>query len=255
MKKFTQTYAGALNPDEINPDPIGIAGLFFRNVFEDDSKSFEVVTMSQPQKNRPQITLDFLLNKIKGLKNAKVVEVGVLGGWLSLHMARELKNSNSKVFSIDPWEKNWESGEVLDGNINRLGTGVQEGYTEEAYHFFKILRLHYESILKELDYKNVSIIQKPSLEAYKQFKDGDIDLIFIDGDHSTEHVTKELEIWFPKIKKGGVFSGDDFNDPRVKLAVKEFAKKNNFKIKTPRINRDIHGRLSRGNERYWELVK
>ena len=49
MKKFAQTYAGALNPDEINPDPIGIAGLFSRNVFEDDFKSFEVATMSQPQ--------------------------------------------------------------------------------------------------------------------------------------------------------------------------------------------------------------
>jgi precorrin-6B methylase 2 len=252
MKKFIQTYTGALSSDDINPDPIGITGSFFKNIFKDCSKSFEVVTMSQPQHN-PQLTLDFLSNRIKGLKNAKVVEVGVLGGWLSLHMARELKNSNSKVFSIDPWEKNWENGEVLDGNISRLGVPVQKGYTEEAHHFFKILRLHYESILKELDYKDVSIIQKPSLEASKQFKDGDVDLIFIDGDHSTEHVTKELETWLPKIKQGGTFSGDDFNDPRVRVAVEEFAKKNGFRIETPRTHRHIHGRISRGNERYWEL--
>lgn len=48
-----------------------------------------------------------------------------------------------------------------------------------------------------------------SEEAVKKIEDNSIDIIFIDADHN--EVNKDIELWYPKVKKGGIISGHDFN--------------------------------------------
>jgi predicted O-methyltransferase YrrM len=45
--------------------------------------------------------------------------------------------------------------------------------------------------------------------------------MFIDGDHSTEAVLRDIEIWLPKVKKGGIIAGDDIEWGSVKQAVEQ----------------------------------
>lgn len=61
---------------------------------------------------------------------------------------------------------------------------------------------------------------------------GDIDILFIDGDHSYEGCKKDIEVWYPYIKKGGViFLHDyDISSPGVIQAVDEFIKKENLSL-------------------------
>ena len=54
------------------------------------------------------------------------------------------------------------------------------------------------------------------------------DLVFIDADHSYETTKRDIELWAPKVKPGGILGGHDYNNPDypqwgVARAVTEFA--------------------------------
>lgn len=58
----------------------------------------------------------------------------------------------------------------------------------------------------------INPIVSDSVEAAKNYEDGSVDFIFLDGDHSYEGLCKDLEAWLPKLKPGGVIAGDDINN-------------------------------------------
>lgn len=50
-----------------------------------------------------------------------------------------------------------------------------------------------------------------------------LDLVYIDADHSYEGVQQDLAIWYPKVRAGGILAGDDYHYyPGVVRAVAEF---------------------------------
>ncbi len=61
-----------------------------------------------------------------------------------------------------------------------------------------------------------------------------VDFIYIDGDHSYYGVTKDIFMYYPLVKKGGVFGGHDFygNFPGVVTAVLDWTQKNGLKLFT-----------------------
>ena len=54
-----------------------------------------------------------------------------------------------------------------------------------------------------------------------QFTDGYFDFIFVDASHTYDDVKKDIELWAPKVRKGGCISGHDINMDSVKRAVSE----------------------------------
>ena len=48
-----------------------------------------------------------------------------------------------------------------------------------------------------------------STEAVDKIKD-EIDMIFIDGDHSYSGVKTDVDLYFPKLKKGGIICMHDY---------------------------------------------
>jgi hypothetical protein len=59
--------------------------------------------------------------------------------------------------------------------------------------------------------------------------------VFIDADHVYAKVKEDLNLWYHKIKKGGIVSGDDYttefkND--VIKAVDEFVSEHNLRLNT-----------------------
>ena len=77
-------------------------------------------------------------------------------------------------------------------------------------------------------FKNNKIIRKIkdySWNAVNNFQDESIDFIYIDGNHTYEVCKKDLELYYPKIKKNGVVSGHDYHPYwGVYNAVNEFFK-------------------------------
>lgn len=63
-----------------------------------------------------------------------------------------------------------------------------------------------------------------SHDAAKRVKDGSMDFVFVDGDHTDNHPFEDIQDWTPKVRPGGLICGHDFGHrdfPEVERAVRE----------------------------------
>jgi len=61
------------------------------------------------------------------------------------------------------------------------------------------------------DNPEVERIVKISTEASKDVPDNSLDLVYIDANHEYEFVMDDIKYWLPKIKKGGIICGHDYD--------------------------------------------
>jgi len=144
--------------------------------------------------------------------NGYGVEIGVKQGNFSKQL---LQNWNCiKLYLVDPWMS--QSDSIYD-----------ETHHDHESDYSKCL-----SNVRPFTNK-FEIVQAYSHEAYEFFKDEFFDFIYIDANHSNEAVKSDIELWYPKLKPGGLIAGDDYTmrpeetvfDYKfgVKRAVDEFA--------------------------------
>jgi hypothetical protein len=50
-----------------------------------------------------------------------------------------------------------------------------------------------------------------STEAAKRFEDESLDFVYIDANHSYKYVREDILAWLPKVKKGGIIGGHDYD--------------------------------------------
>jgi hypothetical protein len=156
--------------------------------------------------------LGFLLNSLH--LNGNGIEIGVDNGIFSNTI---MQFGLKKVYLLDSW-KNYDKSEYIDP------TNECQSRQDEKY----------KNVTKKmLSYGNrCEIIRADSRDAFKQFEDNFFDFIYIDANHKYEAVKLDMENWFPKVRKGGVFSGHDYlinvsewRVIEVKKAVDEFCNK------------------------------
>jgi len=63
---------------------------------------------------------------------------------------------------------------------------------------------------------------------------GPFDFVYIDGNHDYEFVKRDIELYYPKVKEGGVIGGDDFNGGYLSLikAVFDYCEENKVMLHT-----------------------
>jgi predicted O-methyltransferase YrrM len=131
------------------------------------------------------------------------VELGVWKGHSVSYLASKLKGRNVKIYAVDIFEDWDKNKKVLD----------EVKYVTELYN---------ENLINEGVRNMITDIRSISWEAADNFKEGEVDFVFIDADHTYNSVIKDIKAWLPKIKKGGIISGHDyFTSPGVKSAVDE----------------------------------
>lgn len=150
--------------------------------------------------------------------NCEVIcEIGVFSG---KNFEEMIRHNPEVAVAVDSW--------IDDGVISRNDGGLSQ---EMLNHLF-------EEFSKSMQHKPfVKIYREYSFDAVKHFKDEYFDLIYIDADHSYEGCLRDMNDWYPKVKKGRFLLGDDYRiyEGRRKgikfgviEAVQEFAKKNNL---------------------------
>ncbi len=55
-------------------------------------------------------------------------------------------------------------------------------------------------------------LRKTSAEAVSDFAEGSLDFAYIDAQHHYEAVVEDIELWWPKVKSGGILAGHDYLD-------------------------------------------
>lgn len=149
------------------------------------------------------------------------VEVGVFAGELS---KRLLSREDIVLGMVDSWTTHGDGDYAESDDFHATLTQPQQ---DKYYELTKQV--------VEFAGERAKIIRKDSVEAASEFSNGSLDFVFIDADHSYEGCKKDLEAWYPKVKKDGIFSGHDYENTEytkfgVKKAVDEFADKHGLPV-------------------------
>ena len=68
----------------------------------------------------------------------------------------------------------------------------------------------FEDASKFLSRFNVTMVKKKSMEVVDSFRDGSLDFVHIDADHSFDCAMQDFIGWVPKVRKGGLILGHDY---------------------------------------------
>jgi predicted O-methyltransferase YrrM len=122
--------------------------------------------------------------------DAIFVEIGSYQGKSTVFMAENIKDKkkNIKFYAIDP----------LDGSGDPV---LSPGY----HNTQKIYFTNIEPVKK---YINTLIGY--SFEKVDFFEDNSLDFVFIDGDHTYDGISRDINDWWPKIKPEGILAGHDY---------------------------------------------
>lgn len=130
------------------------------------------------------------------------IEIGSLYGLSTRHIA-SLLPKHGKLYAIDPWAYHEGMYEQFLSNV------VLTGLTSKIVP------------IRKYSYQAVELVQ-----SYAQ----SFDLIYVDGDHETEGVLADLELYYPLLSKTGVICGDDWLLSSVRAAVLLFAQQNQLTV-------------------------
>lgn len=119
---------------------------------------------------------------------------------------------------------------LLDSNPNCVVTGIDpyENYVDWNGNNLNEREQVYEKFMDRLKgYSNrFGLLRDYSDNVVNNVLDEWFDVIFIDGLHTYEQLTKDCANYYSKLKEGGVFAGHDYNAiSGVRQAADEFAAK------------------------------
>jgi hypothetical protein len=141
-------------------------------------------------------------------------EIGVFRGEMS---AALLAREDLSLLLVDSWEAN---GAAYDSGCGDWHTNLSK---EEQDGF-------YNQAIKSIAFASdrARIYRRRSTAASCEASDNSLDFVFIDADHSHKGCLTDITHWAPKVKRGGVLCGHDYDNPDypefgVKRAVDEYA--------------------------------
>lgn len=137
----------------------------------------------------------------KPFSDVEMVEIGCYVGDSTEIWAKHCKI----VHAVDPWLNGYDKTDPSSYNIPMDRIEAQ----------FNELLKTYPNIIKH---------KMTSVEASRLFAEESLDFVYIDGNHLYEAVKEDIQAWLPKVKKGLIIAGHDYQHkwaPGVKPAVLE----------------------------------
>jgi hypothetical protein len=142
----------------------------------------------------------FLLEKMP--KNSVCAEIGVYMGDFSYLILDIVKPK--KLYLIDPWK--FFDDEKYKDTLYGKNLAISQSKMDKRYEYVA------KRFKKEIKSGQIEIIRDTSEEAMQKLEDISLDWVYIDGNHSFDFVSKDLELSYSKVKKNGYITGDDYED-------------------------------------------
>ncbi len=135
-----------------------------------------------------------LCELVETYRPRRAVEIGTYCGASAIPIAQRLQKWGGTLLCVDIWQ---DVAILTECRRNIIAAGVGN---------------------------MVFMRHSDSLDAARHWV-GQLDFIYIDGDHSYESVRADVRAWWALLKSGGIICGDDYDDPvspGVKQAWDEF---------------------------------
>lgn len=175
--------------------------------------------------------------------NIKIAEIGSWTGYSTSFLGKFAKRTDSIVYAID-----WFGG---CGPTTNLESCAQK------HNIYDIFMNNMHEL--EID-THINVIKQTSEKAVDAFADEFFDLIFIDANHIYEFIKRDIDLWFPKVKTGGIFCGHDCECKKsvCALNVEEFLQEDFVKGFHPGVIKAVSEKFNENfniDERIWWLKK
>lgn len=173
-----------------------------------------------------------MLNSNDVIRHAMTID-----GWLAPSQAellwrlgRDHLSSGGLMAELGVWKGRtayiWGSVALLNG-ATVLGIDTFAGRPDKSEPAFAeahsdpewFMKQYAQTALRDLP---VQLIKATTTEAAKTIKDGSLDICFVDADHREEAVIEDITNYLPKMKKGGILCGHDYEWSSVHTAVNRF---------------------------------
>lgn len=151
--------------------------------------------------------------------NTYFCEIGCFKGKSTVFLGETIKSAgkNIKVVAVDLWPNAQEIEQYAEFGAGQSTEGTIIREKQES------LMQEFVDNLNKADLRDIVFpIRSFSDKAASIFPDEYFSFIFVDAGHEYDHVIKDLNAWFPKLKQNGVIAGHDFDTPSVNKAVRDF---------------------------------
>ncbi len=106
-----------------------------------------------------------------------------------------------KLYLIDPYQQCFERGFLWKNKYSNFFNEAEKNLSK-----FK---------------EKIKFVKKKSEDAIDDIPNN-LDFVYIDGNHTYRYVKKDLELYYPKVKDGGVIGGHDIHSPNVLTGIMGF---------------------------------
>jgi hypothetical protein len=145
-----------------------------------------------------------------------VVDLGVFGGrslvtmgLAMLQLAKERPGWPGRCIGID----SYSNADCVEGEESVAGKDYWKNLDLAS------VRKNAEDAIEQYGLKEVcDLIIMTGVEAVKRFDDGTLDFVHVDGSHSEAESTRDVKLWWPKLRTGGLLLMDDTDWPTVRAA-------------------------------------
>ena len=152
--------------------------------------------MRTPEQREGLINMINWINTIRPTSEMRIIEIGSYVGESTTIFAEHFK----EVVSVDPY--------MNDYDLN-----------DAACHHASFDKVYEQFIRNTLSIPNIKSIKETSENAFSILKEQQWDMVYIDGLHTFEGVSYDIEHYKSIIKPGGFVCGHDYNWGNVRHAI------------------------------------
>lgn len=120
-----------------------------------------------------------------------------IGVWKGDFAAQILGRRPAALHLVDPWQWQPQFRDRIYGARPGMSQAAMDAIFERVQQRFR-------------RHPGVQIQRAPSEAAAARFADASLDFVYLDADHGYAAVRRDLELWTPKLRPGGVLAGDDY---------------------------------------------
>ena len=160
---------------------------FLDSTFDGKTKLNTIMDYSKETKYEHRDDLIDALSSLIG--DGKGVEIGVFKGHFSKVI---LSKWGGTLYMVDVWRGLGDEYEDMSNHNNHSDAFLNTMKNIEGYEDRGVM------------------IRATSKVGSEIFEDESLDFVYIDANHAYDFVVEDINLWFPKLKKGGVFAGHDY---------------------------------------------